>query len=69
MATVRRQTSRTSDSDNSNNMRYTLVNGGNGHVDGNISLDTLPSLDALFELDAMSDGEFSQFLKEGVFPI
>ena len=34
-----------------------------GHVDGSISLETLPSLDTLFELDEMSDGEFSQALK------
>ena len=34
-----------------------------GHVDANISLETLPSLDALFELDEISDGNFSQSLK------
>ena len=36
-----------------------------GHVDGSISLETLPSLDTLFELDEMSDGEFSQVLTAG----
>ena len=38
---------------------YTLVNGVTGIVDGNISRETFPSLNALFELDVMSDGEFS----------
>ena len=37
----------------------------NGHVDGNISLETLPSVDTLFELDEMSDVEFSQDLQAG----
>ena len=36
-----------------------------GQIDGNISLETLPSLDTLFELDEMSDGEFSQALQAG----
>ena len=37
-----------------------------GHVDDNIILETLPSLDTnLFELDEMSDGEFSQALQAG----
>ena len=63
MATVKRQTSRTSHSDNSRDALYTLVNGVTGHVDGNISIETLPYLQALFELDEMSDGEFSQALK------
>ena len=34
-----------------------------GHVDDSISLETLPSLHTLFEIDEMSDGEFSQALK------
>ena len=38
---------------------YTLVNGVTGHVDGNISLETLPPLDSLFELARMSDGVLS----------
>ena len=42
---------------------YTLVNGVTGLVDGNISPETLPSLNALFELDKISDGKFSQSLK------
>ena len=33
-----------------------LVNGLIGHVDGNINLQTLTSLDALIEQDYMSDG-------------
>ena len=37
----------------------------NGQVEGNVSLETLPSLDALCELDETSDGEFSQALKAG----
>ena len=36
-----------------------------GHVDDNTSFETLSSLDALFELDEMSDGKFSQALKAG----
>ena len=59
METVKRPTPRTSCSDNSTNTLYTLANGVTGHVDGNISLETLPSLDALFELDEISDGDFS----------
>ena len=56
MSTVKRQTSEVLRSDNGNNTLYTLVNGMTGHVDGSISLGTLPSLDTLFELDEMSDG-------------
>ena len=62
MATVKRQASEQSHSDNSDTL-YTLVNGVTGQVEGNVSLETLPSLDALCELDEMSDGEFSQALK------
>ena len=51
-------------SDNSDTL-YTLVNGVTDQVEGNASLETLPSLDALCELDEMSDGEFSQALKAG----
>ena len=36
-----------------------------GQVEGNVSLETLPSLDALCELDEMSDGVFRQALKAG----
>ena len=60
VATVKRQTSEMFRSDNSNNTLYTLVNGMTGHIDGSISLETIPSLDTLFELDEMSDGEFSK---------
>ena len=67
MATVKRPTSETSYSDNRNNTLSTLVNGMTGHVDGSISLETLPSLDYIFELDEMSDVEFSQALKAGEF--
>ena len=59
MATGKRQTSEMLRSDNSNNTLYTLVNGMTGHFDGSISLETIPSLDTLFELDEMSDGDFS----------
>ena len=65
VVSVKRPTSKKSRSDNSNNTLYTLVNGLTGHVDGNISLETLPSLDALFELDEMSDGDFIQSLQAG----
>ena len=51
VAAVRHQTIEESRSDNSSNTLYTLVNGVTGHVDGNISLETLPSLIRLFELD------------------
>ena len=65
MATVKRQTSEMITSDNRNSTIYTLVNGRTGHVDGNISLETLPSLDILLQLDEMSDGESSQALQAG----
>ena len=65
VATVKRQTSKKSLSDNRNNKVYTLVNGMTGHADGSISLETLPSLNALFELDEMFDGKYSQALKAG----
>ena len=64
MATVKRQASVQSHSDNSDTL-YTLVNGVTGQVEGNVRLKYLPSLDALCELDEMSDGEFSQALKAG----
>ena len=51
-------------SDNSVTL-YTLVNGVTSQVEGNVSLETLQYLDALCELDEMSDGEFSQALKAG----
>ena len=45
----------------------TLVSGVTGQVEGNVSLKTFPSLDALCELDEMSDVEFNQALKAGDF--
>ena len=48
---VKRQTSEVLRSDKINNTLYTLVNGVTGHVDGRISLETLPSSIRLFELD------------------
>ena len=64
MATVKRQASERSHCDNSDTL-YTLVNGVTGEVEGNVSLETLPSLDAFCVLDEMSDGEFIQALKAG----
>ena len=52
-------------SDKSIDTLYSLVNVVNGLVDGNTSLETLASLNALFEPGEMYDGEFSQDLKAG----
>ena len=47
VATVKRQASVQSHSDNSDTL-YTLVNGVTGQVEGNVSLETLPSFGMLF---------------------
>ena len=57
METVKLQTFRTTSSVNGNNTLYTLVNGVTGNVDGNISIETLPSLNALLELNQIYEGE------------
>ncbi|KAI9995156.1 hypothetical protein PInf_012203 [Phytophthora infestans] len=44
---------------------YTVVNGMTGEIEGDISLDTLPAVDALLELDEMSVAEFGEVLKAG----
>ncbi|KAG3165196.1 hypothetical protein PC128_g19970 [Phytophthora cactorum] len=44
---------------------YTLVNGVTGEVDGDISLDSLPTVNALLELDEMSIVEFGEALTVG----
>ena len=64
MATVKCLTPIHSNSDN-NEILYTLVDGVTGQLDGKVSLETLPPVDTLCELDEMSDGEVSQALKTG----
>ncbi|KAG3232275.1 hypothetical protein PI124_g22636 [Phytophthora idaei] len=44
---------------------YTLVNGVMGGVEGDISLDSLPAVNALLKLDEMSIAEFGEALKAG----
>ena len=69
MTIVKRQTFITTRSDDSTNTLYALVNGVTGHLECNIGIETLPSLDALFELNDMSDGKFIQALKAGGYQI
>ena len=45
-----------SDSNNSNNSLFTLVNEVTDHVDVSVSLDAFPSLDAMFEHEVLCDG-------------
>ena len=64
-STQESRTCRKQHSDNIIYTFYTLVNGVTGLADGNISLEPLTSLNALFELGEMSDGELSKALKAG----
>ena len=56
------QTCRKQHSDKNIITVYTLVDGVTDLVDGNIILETLPSLNALFNREEVSGGELSQFL-------
>ena len=44
---------------------YTLVSGVTGACDGTISLEAIPSLSSLLELEELSVGEFDHSLKNG----
>ena len=65
MVTLKRQPSRTSQSDYSTNTLFTFVNGVTGYSDSNIRLKTISSLYYIFEVAEMYDGELSQALKAG----
>lgn len=65
-AAMKHKASAPSPCDNSETL-YTLVNGLTGDVEGDINLGTVPSLNALLELDEMSVDEFGKLLKVGDF--
>ena len=44
---------------------YTLVNGVTGACDGKISLEAIPSLSSLLELETLSVDEFDHSMKNG----